>query len=175
MSAGEPVPVVGDGAAGEVDCVAGEVRDHFDDVGVVDFAGVLDLLPESAHDDAGIMDKRKNGGVDGGGIDQGLIALDVDDDLGFLLGGGDFSHAIGAGRVIGARHLHARSETSRNFEHPLIICGNDRARDIPRLRDALIDALYHGFGADGGEDFAGKTGGSESGGDHAQDFTRHRR
>ena len=84
-------------------------------------------------------------------------------------------HAIRPGSMVRARHPHTRTETSCNRLYPLVICGNNRAREVSGLGSALPDVLEHGFGGDGDEDFAGKTGRSESGWDHAQDFTRHTR
>ena len=43
------------------------------------------------------MHQGQNGGVDGVGIDQRLVALNIDDDFG-VFGGGDFGDAVGAGR-----------------------------------------------------------------------------
>src|SRR5262249_22049661 len=46
---------------------------------------------------------------------------------------------------------------------------------VSRKRDTLVHMLEHGFGRDRGQDFAGKTGGLESGRDDAENFTRHTR
>ena len=123
---------------------------------------------------SGSCTSGQDGGVDRGRIDQRLVALDVDDHLG-VFGGGHFGHAVGAGEVVGARHPHARAETPCGFVDPLVVGGNDRACQVARLGGPFVDVLEHGFGGDGGQDFAGKTGGGKPRGNHAQDFTRHTR
>ena len=71
-------------------------------------------LLQRAHDDLGIVRQRQDGGVDGGGIDQRLVALDVDHHFG-VLGGGHFRHAVGARKVVRAGHAY---RARRNFLRP---------------------------------------------------------
>ncbi len=120
------------------------------------------------------MNQGQNGGIDGGGIDQRLVALNVDDDVaGF--GGGSFRHAVGAGGVVGARHSHLCAEIPCDLAYAFVISGNQDAAKVSRLGGALVNVLQHGAMGDGSENFTGKTSGGKTGGDHAQNFTRHKR
>ena len=77
------------------------------------------------------MDHGQNGGVDGGRVDQGLVALDIDDNLG-IYGGGCFGHTVRTGKVIGARHTYTCSEIFCGGIDALIIGGNENAREVGR-------------------------------------------
>ena len=92
------------------------------------------------------MNQWQNGGVNGRGIDQRLVPLDVHHDL-RVLGGGNFGHAVRAGQMIAARHPHRGSEASCGGSHTLVV-GNDtffynRREQVVALasRDA-IPAIY---------------------------------
>ena len=52
-----------------------------------------------------LVEQRKRRGIDRGRIDQRLVALNVDDQIGGF-GGRHFGHAVGSREMIGARHPH---------------------------------------------------------------------
>ena len=82
------------------------------------------------------------------GIDQRLIALNVHDQLGILEGRRHFRHPIGAGNMVGARHLHAGAEAPGFVADPLVVGGDDHAVQIAGHRNALVNVLEHGAGID---------------------------
>ncbi len=148
--------IVRNGAAGEVDGVAGESSDDLDDVGVGDLAGDGDAALEGGHEEGGVVDKGLGGGVDGGGVNEGLVALDVDDDAGVGVGGG-FRDAIGAGEVVGARHDDFGAEGSGGIEDALVVGGDEETGKGFCLGGALEDVLEDGFVFEGDEGFAGES------------------
>ena len=120
------------------------VGHHFHHIRVGDLGRIFDPLLQRAHDDFGIVNQRQNRGIDGIGIDQRFVALNVDDDFrGF--GGGDLGDAVRAGQVVGAGHADAGAEISCNFVHSLVVCGNYRACQITRLGGTFVHVLQHGF------------------------------
>ncbi len=56
-----------------------------------------------------LVRQRQDGGIDGGGVDQRLVALDIDDNVG-IFSGCNFCNPICTRKVIGARHPYKRSE-----------------------------------------------------------------
>ena len=136
---------------------------------------ILDPLLQCAHGDVGIVGQRQDGGVDGGRIDQRLVALDVHDQFGVCRrrpprprgrcrrGGRSGSCARGAPK----RRASAKIRSSSVAIIMLV--------QVSRLRGPFAHVLQHGFAGDGGESFAGKTGGGEPGRNNAQNFARHRR
>src|SRR5207248_2210501 len=121
-----PIPVERNRTAGEVNRVAGVVRDHLYHVGVVDFTKILNLLLQRSHQNLRIVRHRENGGIDGRWIDQRLVALNVHDYLG-IFGTGDFRYTVGAGKMIGARHSDASPKPASGVKYTWIVGGNDRA------------------------------------------------
>ena len=65
------------------------------------------------------------------GVDQRLVALNVDDQLGGI-GGSHLGRAIGAGGVVGAGHADGRPEVSGFFEDAFIVSGNRNAGQVLR-------------------------------------------
>ena len=90
----------GDGSAGEVEGLAVEILNDFDDVGVHDFARQGDGRAGSGQLDGVVIGHGGGYGVYGAGVYQGLVALDVDIDVGWDVGG-DFGDAVGSGAVVG--------------------------------------------------------------------------
>jgi len=123
---------------------------------------------------AGSSASGRMAGVDGRGLDERLISLDIDHQLG-VLGRSRFRHAVGARNVV-ARVMTTRApKTSCSVVDPLVISSNNRGGKVSRQGGALVDALEHAFGGDLGQDLAGKTGRCETRRNNAQYFTRHRR
>ena len=115
--------MIRDREAREVDGVAVQIRDHLHDVGIGDFRRVVDALLQSRHLNFGVVSHGEDGGVDGVGIDQGLVALDVHHDVA-ILGGGDFSGPVGARSMVGTGHPHPGAEFPCDFVYLLVISGN---------------------------------------------------
>src|SRR5262249_35964817 len=112
--------------------------------------------------------------VDGVGIDERLITLDVHNDL-CAFGAGDFRDAIRARNVIFACHSDACPKRASRVKYTWVVGGNDRAEKIPCLGGPFVNVLQHGLASQRGQNFAGETGGRESGRDDAEKFTRHTR
>src|SRR5262249_21325729 len=107
-------------------------------------------------------------------VDERFVPLYIDDDFS-RIGGRCFRYTIGSGDVIRPGHANVAAETSCRFEHTFVIRRDEHARQITGHAGAFVYVLDHGFGGKWGENFAGKTGGSKSRRNDAQDFTRHRR
>lgn len=119
------------------------------------------------------MNHGKDRGIDGFGIDKRFIRLDIYNYVAVLRGSG-FGHPVGTGDVVGSRHPDWRAETSRGFVNPIIISGNDRARDIPGQASSLIHVLEHALTCDFSENFSGEARGRKACRDDAQNFRVHR-
>ncbi len=120
------------------------------------------------------MDQRQDGGIDGGRIDQRLIALNVHNYVG-VFGRCNFRGAVCTRKMIGARQTYDCSELPGGLHDAIVVGGDDCAGQVTGLGGTFIDVLEHGFGGDLGENFTRKTSGREARGNHAQYFTRHRR
>ena len=160
--------------AREIERIAVVVRDDFDYVGIGDIGGVFDVLLERSHGYVVVLQQAQDGGVNGGRIEHGFVALDVDDDLGVRCGC-RFGHAIGSGDVILASHDDAGAEFLSGRADAFVVSGDDYAGEVARLRSPLPDVLEHGFAADRDEGFAGESGGCVPGGNHAKNAERHNR
>ena len=120
------------------------------------------------------MHHGEDGGVDRVRIDERFVALNVHHDVA-IFSRRDLGYPVGAGEMVGAGHADAGAEVPCNFEHLIVIRGNDNCGEVPRLGGALVDVLDHRFGGDLGENFTGKTRGGQTGRDDAENFTRHTR
>src|SRR5262249_22728763 len=121
-----------------------------------------------------VVEDAENGGVDGGGIDQGLVALDVHDDVGVGCGG-DFGDTVGSGGMVGARHSHTGLEIGGGGEGSFVVGGDDDVRQVARLRGSLPHVLQHGFTGNRDEGFTRKTRGCVPCGDYSKNPVRHNR
>ena len=110
----------------KINCIAGQIGDDLHHVRIRDFARIVYFFLEGGHGKAGGGKHGSNRGVDGTGINQGFIALDVDDDV-RIFGGCDFGDAVCAGGVVRAGHADACAERAGGLEHHVAIGGNDRA------------------------------------------------
>ena len=66
------------------------------------------------------------------GVDQRLVALNVDDELGGPRRKPPPPRDPCPRQVVGAGHADGRAELSGFFEDPLIVSGNNRAGQVPR-------------------------------------------
>ena len=57
--------------------------------------------------------------------DLGLVPLKVDDDAGSFEAGGDFGHAVGAGRMVGAGHHDLAAKAGHGLRDPGVVGGDD--------------------------------------------------
>ena len=152
--------------------VAGEVGDHFHNVGIADLGGVFDAPLQRTHGSFVVIAKREHRGVDSGGIDERFVALNVDHDL----GGFRRCHlgdAVCARGVIGASHSHRRSKRTGRGLNARIVGGDQDFRYVAGLRCAFVDVLQQRFSGERGECFTWETRGGEPGRNNAQDSGRH--
>src|SRR5271170_6889787 len=89
----------GDGGAGEIEGLAVEILDDFDDVGIHYLAGEGDSGTGCGKLDGIVVGHGGGDGVDGAGVYERLVALHVDIDVGGDVGG-DFGDAVGSGAVV---------------------------------------------------------------------------
>ena len=99
---GLAVADVGDGAAAEVEGPAGGVADDLDAVGVVPLLGRGDRDASVAMSASRSRFSRSGSRSRAAGIDERLVALQVDDDVGVELAG-DLGDAVGAAGMVAAR------------------------------------------------------------------------
>src|SRR5262249_43456159 len=174
VNAAHAIAVERDGAARKINCIAGVIGDNLHDIWVGDLTWVSDLLLQRRHQDVRIVRNGQDCSVDGVGIDERLITLDVHNDL-CAFGAGDFRDAIRARNVIFACHSDACPKHASRVKYTWVVGGNDRAEKIPCLGGPFVSVLQHGLASQRGQNFAGETGGRESGRDDAEKFTRHTR
>ena len=96
----------------------------------------------------GIVDECLCELVDEGGVDQRLVALDVENVGGSGDLGNCFSEAVGAGWVVGGGHYSLSTEGFDCLEDPLIIGGDEDVRKIFRPFATLPDVLDEGLSGD---------------------------
>src|SRR5271154_3127970 len=89
----------GDGGAREIEGLAVEVLDDFDDVGIHYFAGEGDGGTGRGELDGIVVGHGGRDGVDGAGVNERLVTLQVDIDVRGNVGG-DFGDAVGSGAVV---------------------------------------------------------------------------
>ena len=171
-----PSRTIRDHRAGEVDRVAGPVGDHLDHVRVGQSSSrILDALLERAHRDLGVVEQGQHRRVDRLRLDQRLVALDVDHQL----GGVRRRPPRPRGRCPkdGRRASCATGAPKRraSLSDSLVVGGDDDLGQVARLAGALKHVLQHGFAGNRGERFPGKAGGSKPGRNDPQNPTGHSR
>ena len=72
----------------------------------------------------GFLEKCADGGVDYFGVEEGLVALDVDEDLAAGVGG-DFGDALGSGAMVGAGHAGFAAEGFYRRDDTVVIGSDD--------------------------------------------------
>jgi hypothetical protein len=158
--------VVGDGGAGEVEGSSVGGGDYFDCVWVGDVLG-------SAEDfERGDFDVRLCKGAEEGsemfGFEEGLVALDVDVDVGrnLLRDGMD---AVGAAGQVGGGELDGPVVLTAEVGYFFGVGGDDDAVELRAGGGGFVDPGEHGSAGDGAKDFTGETGGGEACRDDAED------
>lgn len=156
------------GGAGEVEGVPAIVGDNLDHIGIAKFIGVGKGAAERAHLDGRVGQERRNGSIDGVGLDQRLIALQVDDGTAGV-GSHHLRDSIGAAHVVDARHDRGAAETAHGARDALVVGGHDYGVHQTRRGRAAIHVLDHRAAGDRGKNFSGETGRLEPRGDDGED------
>ena len=98
------------------------------------------------------------------GLDEGFVALHVDDNVGLR---GDFLDglldAVGAAAVVRGSHHGTTAEAFHLAENTVVVGGDENLVD--HGRNLLINALNHGFSAEQSQRFAREARRSVAGGD----------
>ena len=105
--------VVRNGRTRKIDGVLEAVGHHFNDIRVGHLVGIFDPLFQRSHRNSRFFEQRQNGGVDRAGIDERLIALNVDNEVDIFESGGHFGNAVGAGNMVCAGHFDTGAESAR--------------------------------------------------------------
>jgi hypothetical protein len=149
----DSVTVVWDGGSGEVEGAAVGGGDYFYGVGVGDVfgraedfeGGDLDvLLGEGAQEGGEVL-----------GFEQGLVALDVDVDVGVMVPG-DGVDTVGAAGEIGRGELDGPLVAVAELGDLVGVGGDEDAVELGAGVGGVVDPGEHGASGDGAEDFAGK-------------------
>src|SRR5581483_3556405 len=77
--------------------------------------------------------------------------------------------------MIGTSHTNPGAELACHVIHALIVGGDESACQVAGERGSLVHVLKHALAGNFGEDFSWETAGSVPRGNHAQDFTWHRK
>ena len=112
--------------AGKIDTVVVEVEDGLDYIRVHDVGGSFDGSGHCGDCDGRLFEKGTDGSVDGYGIEERFVALDVDEDVALFVGG-DFGDALGAGAMVGAGHAGVAAEAFDGFYDAFIVGGDNDA------------------------------------------------
>ncbi len=105
--------MTGDRAAGEVQWPGlAPVADDLDARRVAIDRFVADRRRQRGHRRLGVVVEQRDHSIEGQAGDLGLVALQVDDHPGSFEARGDFGHAVGAGRMIGAGHHDLAAEAA---------------------------------------------------------------
>lgn len=159
----------GDGSTGEVERVVIKIEDGFDDVWIHNVAGAPNGSGHGGDLRGGFFEQGTDGNVDGGGINEGLVALDVDENVaGFV--SGHFGDSFGSSAMIGARHASLAPEGLDGIDNALVVGGNQNVMNGLGAFGALVDVLDHGLPGKRDEGLAGKAGGGVAGGNNSDDF-----
>jgi hypothetical protein len=134
----------------------------------------VDAAVERRHLQRTIGLERGDQLADGGRIDQRLVTLHVDDDVG-VQRRRDFGEAIGAGLVRRFREPHLAAEVGDARGDAEIVGGDDDLRDERRRRGAAVDVLDHRPAVEVRERFAGESRRCVSCGDDCDDVEWRKR
>ena len=158
------IPDERDERAGKIERESLLVDHHLDDVGIASLLGILESPPEGRHEQVRIGDKRSHRLVNCVGIEQRLIALDVDDQAA-VEPRRDLGESIGAGTVRHARQAHGPAKPPHDFSNPLVVGGDDHEVHSAARGGPAIHVLDHRSSGKVRERFARKTSGPVAGGD----------
>lgn len=160
----------GDGGAGEVEGVGLVIEDNLDDVRVGDESRVGDGAGGGDHCKVGLVTEGLSELIDEGGIEEGFIALNIDDVGGLGAMGGGFGDAIGAGGVIRLCEYEGCLYFFAEGSDAFVISGDDEFIELLALGGAFVDVLEEGLSEEGVERLSGEAGGGPASGDDAYDF-----
>ena len=161
---------VWDGGARKVEGVVLGVEDHFDDVGIVQLGGVLEGGGGGDEVDAGIGGEELGQLIDEGGVDEGFVALNIDEVGGVGKVGRGFGDAVGAGGMLVGGHHHGGSEGFGGLFDAGVIGGNDDGGKLLALPGALEDMLEKRLAAELKKGLPGEAAGGPAGGDDSYDL-----
>jgi hypothetical protein len=163
---GLSVAVVGDCGAGEVEGAAVRGGDYFYGV------GVGDVFWRAEDFERGDFDVMLGEGSEEGGevlrLEEGLVALDVDVDVGVVLAR-DGVDTVGAAGEIGRGELDGPVVAVAEFGDLFGVGGDEDPVELGAGAGGLVDPGEHGASGDSTEDFTGEACGGEAGGDDAED------
>lgn len=120
--------------------------------------------------DAGVGGEEVGELVDEGGLDEGLVALNIDEMSGVGELGSGLGDTVGAGGVLGGGHGDGGSEGFGGFFDSLVISGDDDGVEFLALAGALEDVLEEGLSAEVEKRLPGEASGGPSGGDDSDDL-----
>jgi len=163
---GGSIAIVRDGGAGEVEGAAVGGGDYFYGVGVGDVFGRAEdfeggdfhmLLGEGAQEGSEVLR-----------FEEGLVALDVDVDVGVVVAG-DGVDAVGAAGEVGRGELDGPLVAMAELGDLVGVGGDEDAVELGAGAGGVVHPGEHGASGDGAKDFAREAGGGQAGGDYAED------
>ncbi len=126
-------------------------------------------MGERRHDDRGIVHHAGDHFVDRVDVEFGLVALDVDDDVGAGVAARDFGDTVGARSAAECGALDHALEALRRRDDPFVVGGNDHALDAANpLGAAPTRARSSGLAPQLGERLARKARRAVASRDHHQ-------
>ena len=155
----------GDRRARKIKGVGVEIEDGLDDIGIHDVWDVTNWSGDGGDLRGGILEKRSDGGVNGDRIDEGLVALNVDEDIaGFMCR--HFGNTLGAGAMVGASHSGFAGKGLHGVNNALIVGGDQDPVDGLRELSLFINSLHHGLAREIHQWLAGQARGCIAGRNH---------
>src|SRR5580704_15213601 len=132
----------GDRGARKIERVAVEIADYFHHVGIHDVVGNRNGGTRRGNLHGFVVEHGLGYGIHGGRIDQGLVTLDVDVDLGGNMHG-YFRHSVGTGAMVGAGQNGFAAEGRDGVFDALVIGGNHNSGDAFGIAQAFNYVLNH--------------------------------
>jgi len=166
----DAIAVVWDSGSGEVEGAAVGSGDYFYGVGVGDVFGRAEdfeggdfhvLLGEGAQEGGEVLS-----------FEEGLVALDVDVDVGVVVAG-DGVDAVGAAGEVGRGELDGPLVAMAELGDLVGVGGDEDAVELGAGAGGIVNPGEHGASGDGAKDFAREAGGGQAGGDYAEDGRLH--
>ena len=170
-----PVADEGHGGAGKIEGEEPAVEDDLDGVRVGDLLRADDPVDQRGHGDRRVLPERPDHLVHLGRLEEGLIALDVDDDrVVFEIKRLDrLGDPVRPRPVAGGGHHRPAAEGLDRSEDPLVVGRHGGEGDALRPEDPLIDVPDHRLPAEIGEWLPGKAGRFVARRDDADDLDGH--
>jgi hypothetical protein len=161
------ITVVGDGGSGEVEGAAAGGGDYLYGVWVRDVFGRAEDF-EGGDFDVMVLGEGAEECGEVLGFEEGLVALDVDVNVGVVLAG-DGVDTVGAAGEVGRGELDRPLVAVAELGDLVGVGGDEDTVELGAGAGGVVDPGEHGASGDGAEDFAGETRGGETGGDYAED------